>query len=70
MNVDLLKSAISSDVRKDIAQAVEGDRMVVLNGKSLLVEQDGGHTTVYLVRRHTVPPGYFFMYRFLKHKSY
>ena len=41
MNVDLLKSALSGDVRKDIAQAVEGDRMVVLNGKSLLVEQEG-----------------------------
>ena len=31
MNVDLLKSAIKGDVRKDIAQAVENDRMVVLN---------------------------------------
>lgn len=66
MNVDLLKSAISSDVRKDIVQAVEGDRMVVLNGKSLLVEQEGGETSVYLLRRYTVDPGDLFMYRFEK----
>ena len=40
MNVDLLKSALSGDVRKDIAQAVEGDRMVILSGKNLLGEQE------------------------------
>ncbi len=66
MNVDLLKSALSGDVRKDIAQAVEGDRMVVLNGKSLLVEQEGGETAVYLLRRYTVDPGDLYMYRFEK----
>lgn len=42
MNVDLLKSAISGDVRKDIAQAIEGDRMVTLRGDMLLIEQKGG----------------------------
>ena len=66
MNVDLLKSAISGDVRKDITQAIENDRMVVLNGRSLLVEQEGGETAVYLLRRYTVDPGDLFMYRFEK----
>ncbi len=66
MNVDLLKSAISSDVRKDIAQAIEGDRMVTLNGKSLLIEQEGGETSVYLLRRYTVSPGDLYLYRFEK----
>lgn len=42
MNVDLLKSAISSDVRRDIARAVEGDRIVTLKGDMLLIEQRGG----------------------------
>ncbi len=42
MNVDLLKSAIKGDVRKDVAKALEGDRMVTLKGKNLLVEQRGG----------------------------
>ena len=66
MNVDLLKSAISSDVRRDITQALEGDRLVALNGKSLLVEQEGGETVVYLLRRYTVDPGDLYMYRFEK----
>lgn len=66
MNVDLLKSAISGDVRKDITQAIENDRMVVLNGRSLLVEQEGGETAVYLLRRYTVDPGDLYMYRFEK----
>jgi len=66
MNVDLLKSAISGDVRKDITQAIENDRMVVLNGRSLLIEQEGGETSVYLLRRYTVDPGDLFMYRFEK----
>ena len=66
MNVDLLKSALSGDVRKDIAQAVEGDRMVILNGRSLLVEQEGGETVAYLLRRYAVDPGDLFMYRFEK----
>lgn len=66
MNVDLLKSALSGDVRKDIARAIEGDRMVVLNGKSLLIEQEGGDTSVYLLRRYTVDPGDLYMYRFEK----
>ncbi len=66
MNVDLLKSALSGDVRKDIAQAVENDRMVVLNKKSLLIEQEGGETSVYLLRRYTVDPGDLYMYRFEK----
>ena len=66
MNVDLLKSAIKGDVRKDVVKALEGDRMVVLNGKSLLVEQEGGETAVYLLRRYTVDPGDLYMYRFEK----
>ena len=66
MNVDLLKSAISGDVRKDITQAIENDRMVVLNKKSLLIEQEGGETTVYLLRRYTVSPGDLYLYRFEK----
>lgn len=66
MNVDLLKSALSGDVRKDIAQAIEGDRMVTLNGKSLLIEQEGGETAVYLLRRYTVAPGDLYLYRFEK----
>ena len=64
MNVDLLKSAISSDVRKDVAQAIEGDRMVTLNGRNLLVEQEGGEIVRYLLRRYRVDPGDLFMYRF------
>ncbi len=66
MNVDLLKSAISGDVRKDITQAIENDRMVVLNGRSLLIEQEGGETSVYLLRRYTVDPGDLYLYRFEK----
>ena len=66
MNVDLLKSAIKGDVRKDVAKALEGDRMVTLKGKNLLVEQEGGETSVYLLRRYTVDPGDLFMYRFEK----
>ena len=66
MNVDLLKSALSGDVRKDIAQAVEGDRMVILSGKNLLVEQEGGEVTRYLLLRYRVDPGDLFMYRFEK----
>ena len=42
MNVDLLKSALSGDVRKDVTQALEGDRMVTFKGDGLLVEQRGG----------------------------
>ena len=66
MNVDLLKSALSGDVRKDIAQAIEGDRMVVLNKKSLLIEQEGGETSTYLLRRYVVDPGDLYLYRFEK----
>ena len=42
MNVDLLKSALSGDVRKDVTQALEGDRMVTFKGDVLLGEQKGG----------------------------
>ena len=66
MNVDLLKSAISGDVRKDITQAIENDRMVVLNKKSLLIEQEGGETLTYLLRRYVVDPGDLYLYRFEK----
>ena len=66
MNVDLLKSALSGDVRKDIAQAIENDRMVVLNKKSLLIEQEGGETLTYLLRRYVVDPGDLYLYRFEK----
>ncbi len=66
MNVDLLKSALSGNVRKDVTQAIENDRMVVLNKKSLLVEQEGGEASVYLLRRYTVDPGDLYMYRFEK----
>ena len=66
MNVDLLKSALSGDVRKDIAQAVEGDRMVILSGKNLLVEQEGGEITRYLLLRYRVDPGAVVIYRFEK----
>ena len=41
MNVDLLKSALSGDVRKDVTQALEGDRMVTFKGDMLLIEQRG-----------------------------
>ena len=66
MNVDLLKSALSGDVRKDIAPAVEGDRMVILSGKNLLVEQEGGEITRYLLCRYLVDPGDLFFYEFVK----
>ena len=66
MNVDLLKSAFSDDVRKDVVRALEGDRMVTLNGKSLLIEQEGGETSVYLLRRYTIDPGDLFICRFEK----
>ncbi len=66
MNVDLLKSALSGNVRKDVTQAIENDRMVVLNKKSLLIEQEGGETAVYLLRRYTVSPGDLYLYRFEK----
>ena len=66
MNVDLLKSALSGNVRKDVTQAIENDRMVVLNKKSLLVEQEGGEASVSLLRRYTVDPGDLYMYRFEK----
>ena len=39
MNVDLLKSALSGDVRKDVTQALEGDRMVTFKGDMLLIEK-------------------------------
>ena len=43
MKVDFLKDALKKDdVRKDVVQALENDRMVVLKGKNLLVEQEGG----------------------------
>lgn len=57
MNVDLLKSAIKGDVRKDVAKVLEGDRMVTLKGKNLLVEQEGGEITRYLLCRYLVDPG-------------
>lgn len=66
MNVDLLKSAISGDVRKDVAQAIEGDRMVTLKGKNLLVEQEGGEITRYLLCRYLVDPGDLYFDEFVK----
>ncbi len=66
MNVDLLKSALSGDVRKDITQAIEGDRMVILDGKNLLVEQEGGEIIRYLLLRYRVDPGDLYLYRFEK----
>ena len=66
MNVDLLKSAIKGDVRKDVVKAIENDRMVVLNGKSLLVEQEGGEVSSYLLCRCLVDPGDLFLCEFVK----
>ena len=66
MKVDFLKDALKGDVRKDITQAIEGDRMVVLKGKSLLVEQEGGEITKYLLCRYLVDPGDLFFYEFVK----
>lgn len=62
MKVDFLKDALKKDdVRKDVVQALENDRMVVLKGKNLLVEQEGGEITRYLV-----DPGDLFFYEFVK----
>ena len=66
MKVDFLKDALKGDVRKDITQAIEGDRMVVIKGKSLLVEQEGGEITKYLLCRYLVDPGDLFFYEFVK----
>lgn len=66
MNVDLLKSAIKSDVRKDVVKALEGDRMVTLKGKNLLVEQEGGEITRYLLCRYLVDPGDLYFDEFVK----
>ena len=66
MNVDLLKSAIKGDVRKDVVKALEGDRMVTLKGKNLLVEQEGGEITRYLLRRYLVDPGDLYFDEFVK----
>ena len=66
MNVDLLKSAIKGDVRKDVAKAIEGDRMVTLKGKNLLVEQEGGEITRYLLCRYLVDPGDLYFDEFVK----
>lgn len=66
MNVDLLKSAIKGDVRKDVVKALEGDRMVTLKGKNLLVEQEGGEITRYLLCRYLVDPGDLYFDEFVK----
>ena len=66
MNVDLLKSAIKGDVRKDVAKALEGDRMVTIKGKNLLVEQEGGEITRYLLCRYLVDPGDLYFDEFVK----
>lgn len=66
MNVDLLKSAIKGDVRKDVAKALEGDRMVTLKGKNLLVEQEGGEITRYLLCSYPVDPGDLYLCEFVK----
>ena len=67
MKVDFLKDALKKDdVRKDVVQALEGDRMVVIKGKSLLVEQEGGEITKYLLCRYLVDPGVLFFYVFVK----
>ena len=54
MNVDLLKSAI------------KGDRLVALKGKNLLVEQEGGEITRYLLCRYLVDPGDLYLDEFVK----
>ncbi len=66
MNVDLLKSAIKGDVRKDVVKALEGDRMVTLKGKNLLVEQEGGEISRYLLCRYLVDPGDLYLDEFVK----
>ena len=66
MNVDLLKSAIKGDVRKDVVKALEGDRLVALKGKNLLVEQEGGEITRYLLCRYLVDPGDLYFDEFVK----
>lgn len=66
MRVDFLKDAIKGDVRKDITRAIENDRMVVLYGKNLFVEREGGEITRYLLCRYLVDPGDLFFYEFVK----
>lgn len=66
MKVDSLKYALKGDVLTDVTQAVENDRMVVLNGKNLLVEQEGGEITRYLLCRYLVDPGDLYLDEFVK----
>lgn len=66
MNVDLLKSALSGDVRKDVTQALESDRLVALKGKNLLVEQEGGEIARYLLCSYLVDPGDLYLCEFVK----
>ncbi len=66
MNVDLLKSVIKDDVRKDVVKALEGDRLVALKGENLLVEQEGGEITRYLLCRYLVDPGDLYLCEFVK----
>ena len=67
MKVDFLKDALKKDdVRKDVVQALENDRMVVLKGKTCFVEQEGGEITRYLLCRYLVDPGDLFFYEFVK----
>lgn len=66
MKVDFLKYALKGDVLADVTQAIEGDRMVTLKGKNLLVEQEGGEIFRYLLCRYLVDPGDLYLDEFVK----
>ena len=68
MKVDDIKVALkrSDGAHRSVVRALEDDRMVIFKGSLLLVEQEGGETAVYLLRRYTVDPGDLYMYRFEK----
>lgn len=68
MKVDDIKIALkrSDDAHRSVVQALEGGRMVTLKGKNLLVEQEGGEITRYLLCRYLVDPGDLYFDEFVK----
>ncbi len=55
MKVDFLKYALKGDVLADVTQAIEGDRMVILKGSLLLVEQEDGLMKQFHLGRYLTP---------------
>ncbi len=55
MNLDLLKSALSGDVRKDVTRAFEDGRMVIFKDDLLLVEQEDGSMGQFHLGRYFTP---------------